>query len=371
MIRFAFQALGVQAGKALGWNALIRPFIAHLTLTNRCNLRCSMCNMWAMSPKEDLPQDVLHRLRASPLWPCIRILDLTGGEPFMADAASVVETLLSENIQSVYLTTNGVLTRSILDQTGKILRCGENFRLFIGVSIDGPEEVHDCLRGVKGTYQRVMETLEELTRITSQHSRLHVSIKYTIMPENWKYIRETFDIAQSMGFGFTAKPYLLSGILGNTSDVQFSPEQIGCIEKQIKEIDESIRNQSTRPFKLWRSISRHADRVFHRELIRYLQNYYLEGETRGLYPCDSSFISVMIHCDGKIYSCPKLMKPMGDLREHTLESIWESVQSRDVRRFIKSGACACFSQCDLMPSLLLRRKAWMALNIFRDWIGRG
>ncbi|MBW2307004.1 MAG: radical SAM protein [Deltaproteobacteria bacterium] len=371
MIRLACRALGVQVGKALGWNALIRPFIAHLTLTNRCNLRCSMCNMWAMSPKEDLPPSVLHRLRASRLWPGIRILDLTGGEPFLVDVASVVETLRTENIQSVYLTTNGVLTRHILEQTGKILQSKGGFRLFIGVSLDGPNEVHDRLRGLEGTYRRAIETLEGLALMAQDHSRLHISIKYTIMPENWQYIRKTFDIAQSRGFGFTAKPYLLSGILGNTGEVQFSPEQISSIERQINQIDEAMRDHPVRPFQIWRGIAKHADRMFHRELIGYLKNYYLKGKTRGLYPCDSSFISVMVHCDGKIYSCPKLMKPVGDLREHTLEFIWDSVQAREVRRFIQSGACACFSQCDLMPSLLLRSKAWMAFNIFRELAVRG
>jgi radical SAM protein with 4Fe4S-binding SPASM domain len=370
MIRLGLQALGVQAGRALGWKSLIRPFIAHLTLTNRCNLRCSMCNMWAMRPKEDLSEDVLDKLRQSPLWPGIRILDLTGGEPFLVDAAGVVQALLTENIKWVYLTTNGVLLRRILEQTGRILQTRGGFHLSIGVSLDGPEEVHDSLRGVEGTYGRLMETLKGLSLMARENPRLHISIKYTIMPENWQYIQQTFHTAQSMGLGFTAKPYLLSGILGNTTEVRFSPEQVRAIEGQIQEIDEATRRLPIPRFQTWRSLSRHADRMFHRELTHYLRRYHLHGDTSGLFPCDSSFISVMIHCDGKIYSCPKLMKPMGDLREQSLESIWGSEKAWAVRRFIQSGACACFSQCDMMPSLLLRRKAWMAANIMRDWAWR-
>jgi len=367
MIRLGFRVLGVQAGRKLGLKALIRPCIAHLTLTNRCNLRCSMCNMWAMTPKEDLSEEVLHNLRTSRLWPGIRILDLTGGEPFLADVPAIVKILLTKNIQSIYLTTNGTLSLRVLEQAEKILQIGGGFHLFIGVSLDGPEEIHDRLRGVEGTYRRVIESLEGLARLAGENSRLQISIKYTIMPENWQYISETFDLAQSMGFGFTAKPYLFSGILGNTGDVQFTSEQIRSIETQINEIDRAIKEQHFRPFQVWRSIARHADRIFHRELIHYLQRYYLQGDTRGLYRCDSSFMSVMIHCDGKIYSCPKLMKPMGDLKHHTLEAVWESEQAWAVRKYIQSGACACFSQCDMMPSLLIRRKAWMAANLFRDW----
>jgi radical SAM protein with 4Fe4S-binding SPASM domain len=371
VIRLGLQALRVQAGRALGWKALIRPFIAHLTLTNRCNLRCSMCNMWAMEPKEDLSEDVLDKLPRSPLWSGIRILDLTGGEPFMADPSGLLQVLITENIKWVYLTTNGVLTQRILEQTRRMLQAGGGgFLLSLGVSLDGPQEIRDRLRGVKGTYGRVMETLSGLSAMARDNSRLQVSIKYTIMPENWEHILQTYHIAQSMGLGFTAKPYLLSGILGNTKEVKFSPEQINGIEAQIREIDEDIIKPLVPRFRVWQSLSRHAGRMFHRELIQYLRRYHLQGDTSGLFPCDSSFISVMIHCDGKIYSCPKLMKPMGDLRQQALESIWGSEQAWAVRRFIQSGACACFSQCDMMPSLLLRRKAWMAVNIIRDWARR-
>ena len=367
MIGLALRAMGVQAGRALGWKSLVRPFIAHLTLTNRCNLRCAMCNMWAMTPKEDLTGPVLEKLRTSPLWGGIGILDLTGGEPFITDAAGAVQAILTRNIQSIYITTNGSMPERVLEQTEKILGSG-GFRLFVGVSLDGPEEVHDRLRGVKGTYRHVVETMEGLARIARENQRLHASVKYTIMPENWQYVRETFKLAHSLGFGFTAKPHLLSGILGNTGDVEFTTDQVEAVKVQINEIDETIRKNPLRPFRLWRSVARHADRMFHQELIHYLNRYHLQGDTRGIYPCDSSFISVMVHCDGKVYSCPKLMKPLGDLRDQTLEAVWESEQALAVRKFIQSGACACFSQCDMMPSLLLRRKVWMAASLMSDWL---
>lgn len=127
----------------------ISPVLAGYKITHKCNLMCSHCPYWRRSGPEQNFEGVLrtlHRLRTMG----VRILILEGGEPLLwrsgnkrlRDVVSAARKLFS----SVCITTNGTLA----------WRDVEADRVW--VSLDGPGDIHDEMRG-KRIYDKVMENL--------------------------------------------------------------------------------------------------------------------------------------------------------------------------------------------------------------------
>src|SRR5262245_9840174 len=59
------------------------PFRLRVELTNHCNLRCKMCGIWSEMPKRTLTPDFYEQVLSSPVLSHLRVISLTGGEPFM------------------------------------------------------------------------------------------------------------------------------------------------------------------------------------------------------------------------------------------------------------------------------------------------
>lgn len=342
-------------GMRMGREKWLRPIILHLTVTNRCNLKCVMCNIWKSRPKEEVGSAALARIKNSPLSKHLRILDITGGEPFLADLNLVIEQLGGKNIRIVLITTNGLLTDKIVETAREMLKRYSS-TLVINVSIDGIGEIHDRIRGGEGTFRRAEQTLQELLALASEFPRLRPTVKFTILPDNHRQLLSVYRWTRGLGATFTVKPGAEFGFLDNVGDTyDFSPEQTREI---LEQLDEMVRSEekSSAGLDFWGRIYKTANVIFHRELMRYLRETFIEKKLCVIGRCYSSSISILLHNDGKIYNCPTLMKPIGDLYKQSLEEIWWGKEMSDNRRFIASGRCACYSQCDQMPALAIDHK---------------
>src|SRR5471032_623513 len=121
--------------------------------TMRCNLECEFCYVGNLLNiegewRQELTLDTLRR--AFPASPDLQI-SFTGGEIFMRkDMLDVMEVFREKEYVCGYLTTNGtIITEERADALAELARQG--FLKHISVSIDGPGELHDSARGVKGT----------------------------------------------------------------------------------------------------------------------------------------------------------------------------------------------------------------------------
>jgi len=132
--------------------------------TMRCNLTCEFCYVGKLLNiegewREELPLDVLAR--AFPQQEGLRV-NLTGGELFMGkDILEVMRLFSEKGYVAGYLTTNGTI---INDERATALAelARRGFLKHISVSIDGPGEMHDRARGVKGTLARTAAGLRRL-----------------------------------------------------------------------------------------------------------------------------------------------------------------------------------------------------------------
>lgn len=137
----------------------------HLQLTRKCNLRCHFCGQWGQKGffngkhgddmgfeewKTVVDSLVTYR-EISGISPSVI---LWGGEPLTYPKFKETVEYLKKNQFQLQLITNGVL----IDKFPELIR---NCFQTVYVSIDGPKEIHDSIRG-EGVFDRVTANVKLL-----------------------------------------------------------------------------------------------------------------------------------------------------------------------------------------------------------------
>ncbi len=116
-------------------------------------------------------------------------IHLSGGEPFVYTKIMNLVHHIKKNNLFLTITTNGTF---LSEHAQDIVSLGVNR---IHLSIDGPKEVHDKIRGVKGTFERIMKGLEKIKKL-EKHIRLPlIRINSMINFTNPAVMSEVIDIA--------------------------------------------------------------------------------------------------------------------------------------------------------------------------------
>ncbi len=125
------------------------PLFVGWDVTFRCNARCCYCGRADAYPKETETSEVPALLES--LWAMgTRWLTLSGGEPLLREDILDTARLARERGFHVMLSTNGIM----LPRKQAILNWVEHVTL----SLDGPREINDALRGA-GAFDRCLEAL--------------------------------------------------------------------------------------------------------------------------------------------------------------------------------------------------------------------
>ncbi|MCP4368852.1 MAG: radical SAM protein [Deltaproteobacteria bacterium] len=232
-----------EKGVPLLENATSSPMNIFFELTKRCNGFCINCFMNANSPIWNTKE-----ITYSEIDPIVRqfsdiggfYIRLTGGEPTIRKDFFDIVDLINEEGIIIGLNTNGLFEESILD---KILsRQIKDIR----ISLDGPEEINDKVRG-KGTYTQITRTLEN---IVEYNRTVNIPIKLTInvvlMKSNMKYIEEMIELSRNyeskISFGLLRlagranKSEMLSpeDIIKSTSTVQHVMKKLGLPKDSVR-----------------------------------------------------------------------------------------------------------------------------------------
>jgi MoaA/NifB/PqqE/SkfB family radical SAM enzyme len=128
---------------------------------------------------------------------------LRGGEPFLFPGIlDLIEYIHSKGI-FIAIDTNGTMLK---DFAADLVRLGQ---IHITISVDGPEEIHDFVRGVKGCFQRIRQGvayLHEEEKITGRS--VSQGICFTISPFSYRGLGAMPSVARSLGIRtITIVPY--------------------------------------------------------------------------------------------------------------------------------------------------------------------
>ena len=312
-------------------SSLRPPLDAVLAVTYRCNARCAMCGIWRTDAGPDLPVNVYRKLP-----PDLRDINLTGGEPFLREDLPAVHAACREacpKAQTI-ISTNGLLPDRIVAMTREMARVEPN--IGVAVSLDGPAEVHDRLRGVKGAFDKAVAAVEGLRDAGFTNLRF----AFTAGHMNVSHMAETYELARELGVQFTCA-------IEHTSEHYFhvsAPAQKLPSDKLRGQLI-SIMQSELGSF----SPKRWARAYFMRGL-----HEFAAGRGR-LLPCRAGLDHFFMDPEGDIFTCNAAPYKMGNLKEADFDTLWDSPlagKSRDKAARCKTG---CWMVCTARTAI---KAAW-------------
>jgi len=159
-------------------------------ITRRCNLRCVHCYAHATeeSHKNELSTEQGFELIDDLSDFGVPVLLFSGGEPLVRkDLPDLSRYAVQKGMRAV-ISTNGTL---IGESTAKTLKAiGLSY---VGISLDGMEEINDRFRGVKGSFRAAMEGIRNC-----QAAGIKVGLRFTINRFNVDEIPKIFNLIEEM-----------------------------------------------------------------------------------------------------------------------------------------------------------------------------
>jgi MoaA/NifB/PqqE/SkfB family radical SAM enzyme len=307
--------------------------------TMRCNLTCEFCYVGDLLNiegewREELPIETLQR--AFPDQQGLQV-SLTGGEIFMRkDILDVMDVFQDKGYVCGYLTTNGtIITEERADALADLAARG--FLKHISVSIDGPGEMHDKARGVKGTFERTSTGLRRLQAAAARKGApLRVSINTTVAHETLDVLDQMVDVAGALGVDAIGLNHLM---FSTPAEVQETIRLLGVDDPKV--ISTFVTNDpgldAPRVRAQVRALAdkcrKHGIRFDMRPKVRepIIDDYYTPGTPlsgRCLYP----FLYARVSFSGKAYFCPFIRLEVGDLTTQSLEEVWTGEPYRNLRK---------------------------------------
>lgn len=165
------------------------PVIAGHKLLYRCNLQCGMCPFWRRQDENLLSLDDEVRMMKSLVRAGVSFLGFEGGEPLLRKDLPEILAASHERFHTS-LVTNGWLLRNRIHEIAPHLD-------MLFVSLDGIGELHDRLRGIRGSYERAVEG------IRVSRGRIPIAISFTMTRENMGDSEKIVTLAEKLGVGVT------------------------------------------------------------------------------------------------------------------------------------------------------------------------
>jgi MoaA/NifB/PqqE/SkfB family radical SAM enzyme len=166
------------------------PYKLTFVLTYKCNSKCKICQIWKKKPHGELETKEINRFFKKNQF--FNWVDLTGGEVFLHPKLVKITKIIldtQKNLVLLHIPTNGLLPEKIIRDTKAILEF-EPKRFLISIALDGPEKVHDNLRGTSGNWRKAVETFKGLRKLKSKNFNCYFGM--TLSKYNHNLIEETY-----------------------------------------------------------------------------------------------------------------------------------------------------------------------------------
>lgn len=321
--------------KVLPKNYFFSPEWIVLGVNNVCNLHCKMCDVGTKTLETNFAQNLIGTQPLNmPLDLIKKIIDQMAlyypksklgyafTEPLVyPHLHESLEYAKSKNIKTS-ITTNALT----LKQNASKLVTGGLSDLFI--SLDGPEEIHNLIRGHAKSFQKAVDGIEEILKINPEQS---ISVFCVITEWNIGYLKE-------FATYFKGFPLKQIGFMHTNFTTQSVADTHNLIWKtkykatasNVEEINIDNYNLDL----LWDEINEIKKEKFNFQISfspeidskNKLDEFYLKSEKKIGKVCNDVFSNIMIKSDGSVIPshgrCYNLT--LGNLNTETLKQIWNS-----------------------------------------------
>jgi AdoMet-dependent heme synthase len=303
-------------------------------LTEQCNLSCRHCYQQSGRTEQVTPADaekiVDQAYDTIRTWSDTYGIDfspsfnVTGGEPFLFSHLPNILSYLKARGFDIFLLTNGTM----IDRD-RALMIADIPVQGVQVSIEGPHEIHDLIRG-KGSYKKAMDGVGHLLE-----ANVSVTLNVTLSDLNCDYVNQLTDLAISTGaqrLGFSRLVPCGKGrdLLGN----MIAKEKLRCIYEEVLALgNEKVRISTGDPIAS--------------QIGAEIDDEHTDIPLGG---CAAGVSGITILPDGTLTPCRRLGIPIGNIFKTSFREIWagspvlESLRTKTSYKG-KCGSCPRWSQC--------------------------
>ena len=322
------------------------PFFVVLELTYRCNLKCPYCyelfrpadkNMKnkTMELKPAEIQSIVEQL------PRFTLVTVNGGEIFVrSDLPEILSIILAKHRCHLY--TNGTcITPAIASE---LVELGVTS---MGISVDGPEEVHDSIRG-RGSFGRTIESIRLLTDLKRRRRKKFplINLKTTITDKNVYHLSEMVQFAERLGLDYCTFQVLNNSTHMGGVSFQFSLDY-SQPPPPITNVPLAVLQQQLNNIQELASKSRVRVRILPKLPVPSILEHYANRLKPSAHTCVSPWTTMYISPTGCVYPC--LNYYVGNIREQPFRELWNSERYRQYRKkLLRDGQFPdCIGCCDL------------------------
>ncbi|MBU1864679.1 MAG: radical SAM protein [Candidatus Omnitrophica bacterium] len=311
-----------------------KPKFSVIEVIRSCPLQCQMCYNWKAATVQDLiTLDDMKRY-VSQLAEFVDKpfeINLAGGEPLLRnDIFELIQHIISYDF-SVSLTTSGYLLNESMLQ--RIVHSGLTY---MPISLDSlDEDVHDALRGRKGTHKKVTEALSFL--LNNRGSLRNLTIQTIIMKPNLRGIIPLIKWAHERNIAVSLMALMRPN--GVPIDLQwFQKDAVSFLwpddwKKAHAVIDEII------------ALKRSGYRIDNQVQQLYVFKEYYKNPTVFVKnaPCSLGDGIVNVSPEGNIYLCWE-KGPLGNIKHDDMYALWYAERTAQIREDI----VRCTQNCSEM-----------------------
>lgn len=317
--------LDLVRGLLTGRKAFGMPLYLNIDPTHRCNLHCAFCRWHSpllaepfldRSIERDLSPELFRQLCANLSGTETRTLQFVGaGEPLLhPEIFGLIATAKEFGFRTL-LYSNGILlnadtVRSLISTRLDLLRVtlGET-------SAERFERKHP--RVAPGTFQRILEGLELLTRLKKERRLTVPQLELTVPID--RQVLADLDAVIDMAASAGCDGLFYSVVL------DFGQEELKQFCLSPEEVDKLLYLLPRKRRRLARlSIRHNIDTV--------LLRYRIGREVWRRVPCYAAWYYSFIRSDGRVTVCQRSQAPMGDLGQNPFAEIWNGAPYQDFRR---------------------------------------
>jgi len=337
------------------WKA---PRVLTFMLTYRCNLRCTMCWQWGEQGLfHEMPKE--HEIRQLDLETLRSVIDdvagvgtgvfIWGGEPFLhRDLIPFLEHVKSRGLYCSINTNGTYLPR----EAARLVEMGVDA---IMVSVDGPREVHDRIRGMEGSFGKIAEGVRAVREARSgNRSRPEIIVNTTVSPGNQSVLMETLETVEAMGADrmILSQLWFTTESIGKANEAYFR-EKFGAhasswrgFVMDVSTLDAGLIGEQMRRMSARKgSLELRFLPDLHPGQVR--EYYARPEESFGKTRCFVPWLESEILPDGGVTPCsdrPDLI--MGNVKNQRFLEIWNNDLYRSFRRAMREdGLFPYCSRC--------------------------
>lgn len=351
----------------------VHPVTLTFSVTSRCQSKCLTCHIGDRSRegkfenRPDLSLEEIEKIFQS--LGSVYFFNISGGEPFLrADLPAVVDLAVQYLKPAIiHIPTNALMPERIEDLSRQILaqnrsHNGEFLPLTVKPSIDGLNGLHDKIRGVRGNFKKLEQTIVRLKMLEEEFPEFHLELGTVISKHNVDHLDEIEDYVHALG----VQSYRHE-IAEERAEFFNKGEGTTPSAEVYEKVMQRFSTEIIRHLGEKRSLTKLTESL---RLVYYDLAVKILKKRKQVIPCFGGISNLHLNFDGELWPCCVLGydKPFADLREmdYDVQKALTLYRAKSVLQFIRHRGCYCPLANQWYSNILLHPPTWgrVILNYF-------